>query len=376
MARPRNSRGTRQLPEGLYARAKLRGGREITYYAYRSPLTGREVSLGTDLRAALRAVRIVSLRQAPDPVLDLLRRIERPAATWGEHVTWFRQVHLAGRRSRTGVPLSAATMAMYGTSLAKAAVWDLRPVDTISRAECVALIEAQPGRSGQVLRGHLMQLFATAVARGLRADNPVEGTLRPQAVIQRARLTQAGYDAVYAAAPDWLRRAMRLSLLSLQRPGDLCALPRASWDGAQWQVRQAKSASAGYGLLRIRPHAELAAALDDCAAHAVAGCDRLLCYQPQRRRPAAGRAHWAELSDQILSRQFAALRDACPHPDLRPQGLRPPSYYEIKALGARRYQEAGRPVEWIQALAGHQDAATTRIYTGRHEDAWVVVDLG
>lgn len=364
-------RQRRHRIKGLYARTKA----GVTYYSFRHPLTGKEVGLGTDRAAAEQAAQLVSRRLAPEPVQVALNKIERPASTWGQHVEWFLGTHLAGRRSKTGAPLAPSTISLFRSSLNKASVWESRAIDAITRADCVALIESQPGRTAQILRAHLMQAFATAVARGLRDDNPAEGTLRPDAVIQRARLSHAGYLAIHATAPGWLQRAMTLSLLSLQRPGDLCALDRDCWDGAHWRVRQSKSESAGYGLMRIKPHAELAAALDECHRHPVDDCSRLLAYVPQRKKTAAGREHWAELSDEILSRQFAALRDALDHPDLAPAGLKPPSYYEIKALGVRLYEEAGRPVEWVQALAGHQDAATTRIYTGRHSEKWVDVTL-
>lgn len=361
----------RQRIKGLYARTKA----GVTYFSFRHPITGKEVGLGTDRAAAEQAVQLVSRRLAPEPVQRALNKIERPNSTWGQHVDWFLSVHLPRKRSKNGAPLAPATLALFRSSLGKTASWSSHPIDGINRAQCVGLIESQPGRTAQILRTHLIQTFAAAVARGLRHDNPAEGTLRPDAVIQRGRLTHAAYIAVHGAAPGWLQRAMTLSLLSLQRPGDLCALDRACWDGTHWCVRQSKSEGAGYGLLRIRPHPELAAALDDCQRHPVDTCSRLLAYQPTRKKRAVGREHWAELSDEILSRHFAALRERLDHPDLTPAGLKPPSYYEIKALGARLYEEAGRPVEWIQALAGHQDAATTRLYTSRHREKWTDVDL-
>lgn len=353
--------------KGLYAREK--GG--VAYYSYRHPISKKEVSLGTNRKAAEQAVLLAAGRLAPNEVQRALNRIEAPICTWGDHVDWFLDEHLPGRRSRNGLPLAAATMDVYRYSLAKADGWRDRGVDSITRFECSELIMAQPGRTGQILRSHLVQAFAAAVSRGYRDDNPAEGTLRPDAVVQRERLTRAEYDAIHAAAPPWLQRAMQLSLLSLQRPSDLCRLDRDSWDGQRWHVRQSKSESAGYGLLRIAPHDTLRKAIQDCIGHPVDDCTRLIAHRPARKKKAEGRVHWAELSDQLLSRAFAALRDDV----LPPRAGRPPSYYEIKALGARLYEEAGRPVEWIQALAGHQDAATTRIYTGRHADKWVDVTL-
>lgn len=372
MGRHRTRKGRADWPTGLTERVR----KGVRYYSYRDPVTKREIGLGADRTAAIQAIRIVQRKRAPDPVQAALAKIEKPRGTVGDHLDWFLKTHLPQRRTKSGSGLSQSTLDGYRIFMARVrSEWGARDIASVDRAAIVKLIESYPAESGNKLRGMLSQLFAQARARGLRDDNPVEGTVKRDVVIQRVRLDRAKYDAIHKIAPPWLQRAMTLSLLSLQRPGDLSAARRDSWDDKAWHVRQSKSRGHGYGLLRILPHDELRAAVQAAHENPVEDCPYLLAREPEKKRKAKGRGHWAQLSDEILSRAFAELRDKLATEKKWKWPGTPPSYYEIKALGARLYEEAGRPVSWIQALAGHQDEATTRIYTDRHREKWIEVAL-
>lgn len=362
----RKSRGTQDWPMGLYGRTKG----AATYYSFRDPTSGKEIAIGKDLKAAISAIRVIQRRQASDPVQSIISKIERPECTVRQHYSWFMETYLPSRRRKNGERLANGTLDNYRLTLGRAAdLWGDRSITSPVRAEVVALIESWPAETGNRARAHLVTFFAHAQARGLREDNPAEGTVKRDVVAQRARLEPSHYQLILAAAPPWLQRAMQLELLSLQRPGDLCRARREHWDGIHWRVRQSKGRGHGYGLLRIKPHPALQAAIEDCLAHQAEDCPYLLSWVPARRRPSKDRDHACQLSEQILSRAFSEVRDqVCL--DLPAV---PPSFYEIKGLGARLYEEAGRPLDWIQALAGHQDQATTRIYTDRHQEKWVEV---
>ena len=88
MARPRKA-GRTDLPTGLH---KRRRGR-LVYYDYKAE--AREIPLGKDLNAAVAAVRLVQRRTAPDPVEQLLQRINAPKATFHQildlWVNWWQQ---------------------------------------------------------------------------------------------------------------------------------------------------------------------------------------------------------------------------------------------------------------------------------------------
>lgn len=355
------------MPAGLYRRMK----KGKWYFSYRDPVSGKEVGIGTDLRAATEATRILVRRHAPDPVQAIIAKIEQPVSTAKVHAEWFRG-YLKTRRRKNGEPLAGGTLENYELTLKRAeSTWGDRSIAEITRADVVALIETWPAETGNRARSHLNQLFTHAQARGLRNDNPVEGTIKRDVVIQRDRLGLAEYQGIFAAAEPWLQRAMRLELLSLQRPSDLCANEASSWDGERWYFRQSKSRGHGYGLLRIKPHRELKAAILDCIEHRVDDCPFLLSWQPDRKKEAKNRTHPNQLSQDVLSREFASVRNAV----LPERDGTPPSFYEIKALGVRLYEEQGHSAEWIQSLAGHQDAATTRLYGDRHDNKWIDVVL-
>ncbi|ULQ45918.1 phage integrase Arm DNA-binding domain-containing protein [Flagellatimonas centrodinii] len=382
MGRHRSTRARAGWPQGLRARER----RGVTYYSYVDPVSGEEIGLGRDLAAALQAVRVAARRSAPDAVQVLVNRIDAPAETWREHMGWVFDEYLpTKKRKRSGQPLAKSTMDNYRVSARKAEIWNERDVASITRREVVDLLDEQPLRAAEVLRAHLALFFALAVSRGRRDANPAEGVILPDSEIQRVRLTYEAYDAVFAAAPGWLQRAMTLTLTSLQRPVDLTVLPRTSWDARakRWAVRQLKSEAAGFGLLRIRPHVELRRAIEDCLAHQVEDCPFLLSYPPEKRK-LGQREHAAQLSRPILSRAFAEVRERVVQAGAPPavmESLSPAkgqasSFYEIKALGARRLEEKfGWPTAKVQALAGHQSPETTQIYTGRHREKWVEVLL-
>lgn len=377
----------RKRPPNLKRRKKG----DVWYYSYIDPATRQETGLGTVYTDARQAVQILNTRRTQDQVQRLVNKVEKPAATIAQHAEWFLQVHLPARRKKkTGKPLSAATIAHYELYIGHAVdAWGPRDVAAITRADAVALLDRYSPESANKARGHLERFFAQAAARGLRDDNPIELTVKRDTVSLRLRLTRPAYDAIFKVAPDFLQRAMTLSLLSLQRPTDLCEFPTTSWDGEWWSIRQGKSEAAGYGLLRIRPTPELQAAIEACVKARVGDkkgdCPFLLCRRPEKRRKSKLRTHWAQLDYEVLNRAFAEARAQVLEDKTLPKAIREllepgdealaPSYYEIKALGARLYEEAGRPLPWIQALMGHQEEATTRIYTDRHKEKWAVVDL-
>lgn len=217
----RNRRyGRRNWPDGLYER---RRGKRV-YYCFRIPGLGREILLGSDLAAAKQAVSIYQSQNATDNVTAALNRIEQPASTVQEHFHWFAETELPERRTRKGYPLAAKTLYEYRAMLDHAAtqLGSEQAVSEVTRRAIAELLESYPPRMSNRYRSLLSQVFKHAVARGLRADNPVDATIARQHMVERRRLDKAAFDAIYAAAAPWLQRVMSLSLWSLQRREDIC----------------------------------------------------------------------------------------------------------------------------------------------------------
>ena len=94
---------------------------------------------------------------------------------------------------------------------------------------------------------------------------------------------------------------------------------------------------------------------------------------PVRRRRSYldAKTHWTQVAPEILTREFARLRDmtACAE-HLEP--VQRPSFHELRGLGADLYRQSGMPEEQIQALLGHSDISMTRVYLDRRgtEERW------
>ncbi len=74
-------------------------------------------------------------------------------------------------------------------------------------------------------RGVWNDIFKYTISKGMPVENLALKTLvKPMGRKMRKRLTLAGYRGIYAAAPSWLQRAMKLGLMTLQRRSDLVEL--------------------------------------------------------------------------------------------------------------------------------------------------------
>lgn len=96
---------------------------------------------------------------------------------------------------------------------------------------------------------------------------------------------------------------------------------------------------------------------------------------PGKARPsdqrAAERVHHTQVLPDQLTRYFGEVRDA-----VGIEGENLPSFHEIRSLGGALLQEAGWPVEKIQALMGHAAEAMTKHYLDGHDTPWVDVRTG
>lgn len=209
--------------------------------------------------------------------------------------------------------------------------------------------------------------FHYAKSEGVRTlDNPVADTIPKHVEVQRERLTLEQYRLVHEQASGPIQNAMDLALHTLQRREDIAALRFAdNREGSLW-VRPLKTRKHGVSI-RI----ELTPELEEIIARCRDGIlSPFIVHQPYRANKAR---RGKRLSPASLSRGFQLARERaralCPRcfPD---EPVRRPSFHEIRALGALLYKEAGGDP---QALLGHLDAETTRVYLDRHQIRWLVV---
>ena len=355
MPRPRSSAIAKNLPPNLYAKP-IKGK---VYFYYRRPDNGRWVSLGRDKSKAIRAAHLVNAELLAKPdATQLAARVMQPADTVASYLDHFERDVLPQRRSRKGKPLSQKTLATY-SGLARVIRESMGALDIakVTRRQIAAFLTQFPPARANQYRGFLRQVFAHVVAEGLREDNPVEGTLRAQEVVQRRRLTLEEFERIEAGAPEWFQRVLRLALLTCQRRQDLVAL---RWehvrDGYLWITQHKTGAH-----LRIALSEPLEALLE--AAREYGKGAPFVLTHPRRE----GARTRLPLHPDTPTRWFARIRDKVGvAADLEPRQR--PTFHEIRALGAHLMEKAGADP---RPLLGHLDPRTTRAYLDRHEVAWI-----
>lgn len=351
MSRPRSA-GRRDLPANLYIQKK--GKR--TYFMYRRPDTGRTKSLGTNRPEALRAARLLNNQLMSFPTAErLASRVlaaKNPLHDWIES---FRDRVLPQRRNKRGVPLAQKTIREYAAQLKRVdSALGTKDVAQITRRDVAAFLEPLPPTMRNRMRGLLSDLFATAVAEGHRDDNPVAGTLKATEVVARQRLTKEEFDAIRTAADEWFRRALDLALITVQRREDLAHLTHDDVRDDCLHIVQQKTGAR----LRLALTGRLKEVIGS------RGPVPEILWRPTEKGP-------RRLTVEVLSREFARLRDKVLPDDPRPAAAKP-TFHEIRALGARLYKDRGADP---QALLGHVDPQMTRTYLDRHEERWVEIEL-
>lgn len=364
MGRPRQA-GSRDLPPNLYYE---RGrGR----YRYKHPITGVKHPFGNDKAKAVAAAKKLNDMLAKDD--SLVQSIIAPEQTVQQIVDWFHGAELPARN------LKAKSLENYH-SMGRRIAAALGHIEgrALQLDDVAALLrdyDDTPTMRNK-LRGYMADIFRCAIAEGWMDSNPAEATRKKKVDRQRKRLTRAMYDAIHDCAPAWLQATMDLDLAILSRREDLVQLRfdrHLTGDSLELDLIKSEQMQAGERQAMTR----LSIVLDDRLRELIAACrDHLACpyivhCRSERAKPREQWPEWRQHAFQVapdyLTRAFSAARDRAfkKHPELACEN--PPSFHEIRSLGAALYRAAGMPEEQIQALLGHTDIATTRIYLRDHE---------
>jgi integrase len=259
----------------------------------------------------------------------------------------------------------------------------------IGQLDVLALAEYLDGFSNNAYtkhRGLWIQIFTFAVAKGLADRNAADMTLVKQEDDKvRQRHTRSGVDAILSAntTPDWLKRAVRLAVLSLQRREDLVSWERSAADIEANTLRVSPGKTENYAApinLEIEMGVDLRQVVRECLSEPIAS-PYLICYQPKarRREQIQAKTHWSAVTVDYFTKEFAKARDACGAYDHIENTRARPSVHELRALGAWLYEQQGFPTEYVQALLGHTDEKMTTYYQSGHTEkkvAYLKVSAG
>jgi integrase len=323
-----------------------------------------EIYAGTDLKEAMEAARLHQRRRAPDRVQAILNRLETPEELMKDHVAWFEKKTVAtygDKWRREASRMCAQIREHFGN----------HAVGLITQQSVSAFLEGKTPATAKHLRGLFLQIMEAAVGRGLRTDNPVSRIPKAKVVVERGRLSLEHFQKIRSLAQPWFVRSLDLAFHTLQRRADLSAMTLDQWDGRILKVDQGKLEHVDKGHIDIEAGPHLREVIELCIKaperfdpKSVAfECKHLLCRDSRRR--GKGKNANGQIPAEVLTREFARLRDKVPEMLAMPEPQRP-SFHEIRALGAHVMEMEGRPVSEIQKLLGHTSEEMTRMYLARH----------
>jgi integrase len=215
---------------------------------------------------------------------------------------------------------------------------EFRP-DQVTHGTVQLILDAyhsKPGKRNRLLTV-LTQVFDAALDRELVTANPCHRIKRLKLKARERLITAGEYAAIYAQAPAWLQTMMALCALTGQRVGDVMALTRRQLqeDGIHFTQQKTAKRLVVAWTPELREVVARAKALSGKVA-------RQSLFTSRTGEPLKHQNVWRAFK---LAASRAGVRDVTLH--------------DLRALAAT---EAGRQGLDAQALMGHTDARTTRIY--------------
>ena len=246
-----------------------------------------------------------------------------------------------------------------------------KPIDNITIKDISDfLLQFTPTPSNHY-RSLLSLIFKYTVAEGHRQNNPAANTMKRNIEKKRKRLSLEMYKAIYVSAEDWLKNAMDIALLTLQRRQDVVNIKKTDIDGDYdfLHIIQHKTKKHGQSAyIKIAVGTSLKMALKRCEDGI--NSPYLIHRLPDRSSPSERKSHHTQVLPKYLSDRFAAARDKTGLFKTTPE-LERPTFHEIRSLGIKLYENNGYDA---QKLAGHTERKMTELYKEGHGIEWTRVD--
>lgn len=352
------------INRGLPANLRCRGGK----FSWRDPETKKEHGLGRNrgyaIEQAIRANGHIASKR-----LSLVDRITGGAATWSDWCDTFERL-LAERETRS--TNTRRTRKSQMVRLRRSFDAD-RPAAKITTRDCANVLNAikaeGKARTAQAFRSFLGDCFDRMKAEGvLTGDNPVRVTDAVNVKVRRARLPFEAFVRLYeTTSVRWLRNAMALALVAGKDRDSVRNAQFADFRDGGWWNERSKTEARVYLPIRLRLRVfgmSLEDVVKQCRATAIAS--RYLVHQTERAKGATlGKPLHVDMITRVFSAELAKLGIDWGEKE-------PPTFHEIRSLGARLYQEQGdiNPKD----LLSHKDPKSTALYLdGRGE--WVKLSV-
>ncbi len=359
--RPRTPKN-RKLPPNLYPNGK--------YWRYRNPITGKMTSINKSLDEAVRLAKAANAKLAPlmtdnGAMLETITGDRLPSMKL--LINRFEDEWIPER----GYAKSTLDEIGYKLERYRKDLGDLLvgQVDVLAMAE---YLDQFSNNAYTKHRGLLVSLFAFAVAKGMAEKNVAELTLvKKEEEKKRQRHTLEGVKKILDAntTPDWLKRAIKLGLTSLQRREDIVTWKKSAVDLNANTIKVSPGKSEGYDSpvhLKIVMGKALREVVAECMKSPILS-PYLIHYRPRARRQEQvdAKDHWTSVTPDYLSKNFRKARDAAHAYDHLPMDERP-TFHEIRALGSWLYEQQEFSTDYVQALMGHTTPEMTKVYQDGH----------
>ncbi len=321
----------RELPTNLY---ESKG-----YFRYRHPVTKKWFHLGNNRETAIKEANQLNiiLSYRSKKVEEILN--SEQSKNFGEFIEYFIENILPFQN------LAQETIKNYLQRIANIKKhlghFSIEKINTKNLSE---FFNQYPTNQSNYYRAVLSVIFKHAMAEGFTDKNPAAATLKKTVTKQRLRLPLEHFETIRSHAPEWLKNAMDLALITGQRRKDIAAL---KWtdihDGFIW-IQQHKT----HNRIKINLSENLKVLLIKCS---------------KENEFVIGEIKGNE--DKI-TKAFAEAREK--------SGLKTnATFHEIRSLSGYLYEQAGIEKREIQMLFGHSSEKMTEHYLEGHEEKWTEI---
>lgn len=361
----KRSAATRNFPPNLYLNS-------AGYYYYRNPHDKTSQGLGRDKAHAFSEARAANAGLAtlkPSSLLDwVMGKKNYSLAEW---VSVYKELWIAKSKPAEST-LRNASGYLNRFKEAGFAWMKMEDIGTSHAAKYLEGIEQESGKgAATVMRARLSDVFRMAETQGVIkvGQNPVAATYTPDRTVKRERLTLEQFHVIYEKAPEYLRRAMNLALMTAQRRDDVASMLFADCKDGHLYIVQGKSR----GKVRLQQDVRIRLAATGLSiADTIQACrDMIASRYMIHHTEHAGRAKPGHrVTSNGLSTAFTKARKAAEI--VAASERTAPTFHEIRSLSERLYKkEYG--AAFAQAMLGHKHAAMTAQYDDMRGQGYQVI---
>ncbi len=315
------------------------------YFSYKHPKTGRCIGLGSDQIQAMRCAMQLNVGLSPldkrvQEAFNGDLNFDKSGVTISEFCQRFQDNILPQR------DLAVKTIQGYHWFLAQVQkAFKNRDIRQITLADISCFLNARPARQSNNYRSMFCVLYKYAIAEGLVSENLPAKTIKKQIKVKRNRLSIEGFNAIRICAPDWLKNAMDIALITGQRVGDIAEMKHSDIKHGFLFIKQSKTSRA----LQFPVVGQLFEVINRCKS---IDCDYLISIK--------GKA----ITSGHISKYFCkARKESGVYDNIE----NPPTFHEIRSLSARLQKQSGIDKKITQNWLGHATEQMTDLYLSRGE---------